>query len=191
MDQQSMILFYEQKLSHLITRISSLRVLVYNKMRENSITLTIQILIFQSSSLFQSNCIRRSNEEVKQVRCFCFPEMSWLLAEHKDRVIRAEGQVPCNRTVGRGLAKSNNLVFLSFDTVPEHIYLENMRRKHCLNSMRLALCLAMGSDRSIAKQGNSLLVLSLNRYVMTQIIYAYHFHQSQYFILRYFWRGNL
>ena len=41
--------------------------------------------------------------------------------------------------------------------VPKYIYLENLRRKHRLNPMRLALCLAMGNDRIIAKQGNSLL----------------------------------
>ena len=84
------------------------------------------------------------------------------------------------------MAKSNNLVFFSFDIVPKYIYLENVRRKHCLNPMRLALCLAMGSDRIIAKQGNSLLGLSLNRYVMTQIIYVYRLHRSQYFILKHF-----
>ena len=70
------------------------------------------------------------------------------------------------------LAKSNNLVFFSFDTVPKYIYLENVRRKHFSNPMRLALCLAMGSDRIIAKERNSILGLSLNRYVMTQIIYT-------------------
>ena len=68
--------------------------------------------------------------------------------------------------------------------VLKYIYLENEGRKHCLNPMRMALCLAMGSDTIIAKQGNGLLELLLNRYVMTQIIHVYHFHQSQYFILR-------
>ena len=63
--------------------------------------------------------------------------------------------------------------------VPKYIYLENLRRKHRLNPMRLALCLAMGSDRIIAKQGNSLMGLALNRYVLTQIIYVYRRHQSQ------------
>ena len=56
--------------------------------------------------------------------------------------------------------------------VPKYIYLENVRRKHCLNPMRMALYLAMGSDTVIAKQENSLLGLSLNRYVMTQIIHV-------------------
>ena len=57
--------------------------------------------------------------------------------------------------------------------VPKYIYLENVRRKHRLNRMRFALRLAMGSDRIIAKQRNSLLGLSLHRYVMTQIIYVF------------------
>ena len=106
-------------------------------------------------------------------------------------MLRTEDRGPYNKTADQVLAKSNNLVFFSFDMVPKYIYLENVRRKHCLNPMRLALCLAMGSDIIIAKQGNSLLGLSLNRYVMTQIIYVYHFHQGQYFILRHFWSGNL
>ena len=64
--------------------------------------------------------------------------------------------------------------------VPMYIYLENLENR--LNTMRLALCLAMGSDRIIAKQGNSLLGLSLNWYVMTQIVYVYHFYQSQFIL---------
>ena len=40
---------------------------------------------------------------------------------------------------------------------------------HLLNPMRLALCLEMGSDRIISKQGKSLMGLSLNLYVMTQV----------------------
>ena len=56
--------------------------------------------------------------------------------------------------------KSNNLAFFSFAMVSMYIYLENLENR--LNTMRLALCLAMGSDRIIAKQGNSLLGLSLN-----------------------------
>ena len=160
-------------------------------MRESSITLATQIWIFRPSSLFQSNCIHRSNEQVKQATCFYFPEMSWLLAEHKGLVLRAEGRGSHNRTAGRVLAKSNNLAFFSFDMVLKYIYLENVRRKHCLIPMRMALCLAMGSGTIIAKQGNSLLGLSLNRYVKTQIIYVYHFHQRQDFILRHFWWENL
>ena len=66
--------------------------------------------------------------------------------------------------------KSNNLVFFSFSTVPLYIYLENLENR--LNTMRFALCLAMGSDKIIAKQGNSLLGLSLNWYVMAQIVYV-------------------
>ena len=58
--------------------------------------------------------------------------------------------------------------------VPMYIYLENLENR--LNTMRFALCLAMGSDRIIAKQGNSLLGLSLNWYVMTQIVYVYQFY---------------
>ena len=57
--------------------------------------------------------------------------------------------------------------------VPMYIYLENLENR--LNTMRFGLCLAMGSDRIIAKQGNSLLGLSLNWYVMTQIVYVYDF----------------
>ena len=72
--------------------------------------------------------------------------------------------------------KSNNLVFFLFAMVPMYIYVENLENR--LNTMRFALCLAMGSDRIIAKQGNSLLGLSLNWYVMTQIVYVYHFYQS-------------
>ena len=55
-----------------------------------------------------------------------------------------------------------------------YIYSENLESQ--LNT--ILLCLAMGSDKIIAKQGNSLLVLSLNWYVMTQIVYVYHFYQS-------------
>ena len=144
------------------------------------------ISIFRSSSLFQSNCIYKSNEQVTQATCFYFHEMSWLLTEHKGQVLKAGVRVPYNRIAGRVLVKSNKLVFFSFGIVPKYIYLDSVRRKHCLNPMRLALCLAMGSDRIIAKQGNSLLGLSLNKYVMTQIIYVYHLHQSQYFILKHF-----
>ena len=49
------------KASPSVTRISSLRVSVHNKMRENSITLGTKNWIFRSSSLFQSNCTNRSN----------------------------------------------------------------------------------------------------------------------------------
>ena len=151
---------------------------------ENSNTkLAAQNWIFRYSNLLQSNCIHRSNEQVKQATCFYFPEISWLLAENKGRALRAEDRGPYNRTAGRVLAKSNNLVFFSFDMVPKYIYLENVRRKHCLNPMRLALCLAMGSDRIIAKQGNSLLGLSLNRYVMTNNL-CLPFAPGQFFILR-------
>ena len=38
-------------------------------------------------------------------------------------MLRAEGGVPYSRTMGRVLAKSNNLVFFSFDMVPKYIYL--------------------------------------------------------------------
>ena len=62
--------------------------------------------------------------------------------------------------------------------VSMHIYLENLENR--LNTMRFALCLAMGSDRIIAKQGNNLLGLSLNWYVVTPIVYVYHFYQSQF-----------
>ena len=60
--------------------------------------------------------------------------------------------------------------------VLKYIYLENVRQKHLL-AVSLALCLATSSDRIIAKQGNNLLGLSLNWYVIMQIVYVYHFHQ--------------
>ena len=50
----------------------------------------------------------------------------------------------------------------------------------------LCLCLTMGSDRIIAKEEKSLVVLSLNWYVMTQVGHVSHFYQRQYFILRHF-----
>ena len=74
--------------------------------------------------------------------------------------------------------KSNNLVFFSFSMVPMYTYFENLENR--LNTMRFALCLAVGSDRIIAKQGNSFLGLSLKWYVLTQIVYVYHFYESQF-----------
>ena len=64
------------------------------------------------------------------------------------------------RTVGWVLDKSNNIDFFSLAMVPMYVYLENLQ--NWLNTIRFALCLAMGSDRIIAKQGNNLLVLSLD-----------------------------
>ena len=64
------------------------------------------------------------------------------------------------RTVGWVLDKSNNIVSFSLAMVPMYVYLENL--ENWLNTIRFALCLAMGSDRIIAKQGNNLLVLSLD-----------------------------
>ena len=55
--------------------------------------------IFRPLSLFQSNCIHRSNEKEKQAICFNFPEISLLLADHESRVPGAEGQGPNNRTL--------------------------------------------------------------------------------------------
>ena len=101
--------------------------------------------------------------------------MSWLLAEH-------DGRGPYHKTSGWVSDKSKNLVFFSFVMVPMYIYLENLENR--LNTMLLALCFAMVSDRIIAKQGNSLLGLSLNWYVMTQIVYVYHFYQSQFTLFR-------
>ena len=92
--------------------------------------------------------------------------------------LEANDRWPYHRTVGCMPDKSNNLVFFLFPMVPMYIYLEKLENR--LNTMRLALCLALGSDRIIAKQGNSLLGLSLNWYVMTQIVYVYHFYQSQF-----------
>ena len=102
--------------------------------------------------------------------------MSWLLAEHEGRGLRIGGHI-----IGLRAGCRINLItlfFFSFSTVPLYIYLENLENR--LNTMRFALCLAMGSDRIIAKQGNSLLGLLLNWYVMTQIVYVYHFYQSQF-----------
>ena len=64
------------------------------------------------------------------------------------------------RTVGWVLDKSNNIVSFSLAMVPMYVYLENL--ENWLNTIRFALCLVMGSDRIIAKQGNNLLVLSLD-----------------------------
>ena len=106
--------------------------------------------------------------------------MSRLLAEHEGWGLRLGAEVwrTYHRTAGRMPDISNNLIFFPFTMVPMYIYLENLENQ--LNTIRLALCLAMGSDRIIAKQGNSLLGLSLNWYVMTQILYVYHFYQSQF-----------
>ena len=106
--------------------------------------------------------------------------MSWLLAEHEGWGLRLGAEVwrTYHRTAGRMPDISNNLIFFPFTMVPMYIYLENLENQ--LNTIRLALCLAMGSDRIIAKQGNSLLGLSLNWYVMTQILHVYHFYQSQF-----------
>ena len=89
-----------------------------------------------------------------------------------------EDRGPYHKTAGWVPNKSNNLVFFSFSMVPMYIYLKHLENR--LNTVRFALCLAMGSDRIIAKQGNSLLGLSMNWYVMTQIVYVYHFYQSQF-----------
>ena len=106
--------------------------------------------------------------------------MSWLLAKHEGRGLRlgAEDRWPYHMIAGWMPDKSNNLIFFPFAMVPMYIYLENL--ENWLNTTRLALCLAMGSDRIIAKQVNSLLRLSLNWYVMTQIVYVYHFYQSHF-----------
>ena len=91
---------------------------------ENSNTeLATQNWNFWSTSLFQRNCSHRSNKQVKQATCFYFQEMSWLPAEHKGQVLRTEGQVPYSANAERVLAKSNKLVFFSFDMVPKYIYL--------------------------------------------------------------------
>ena len=88
----------------------------------------------------------------------------------------AEDRGPYHRTTGWVSDKSNKLVFFSFAMVSMYIYLENLENR--LNTMRFALCLAMGSDRIIARQGNSFLRLSLDWCVMTRIVYVYHFYQS-------------
>ena len=101
--------------------------------------------------------------------------MSWLLAKHEGRGLRTRDHITGPRA---GCRMNLITFFFSFAMVSMHIYLENLENR--LNTMRFALCLAMGSDRIIAKQGNSLLVLSLNWYVMTQIVYVYHFYQNQF-----------
>ena len=126
--------------------------------------------------LFQGNCIHRSREQVKQATCFNFPEMSWLLAEHEDRGLRTGGHI-IKPPTGCWINLITLFLF-SFSVVPMYIYLENLG--NWLNNVRSALCLAMGSDRIIAKQGNNLLGLSLNWYVVTPIVYVYHFYQSQF-----------
>ena len=117
--------------------------------------------------------------------------MSWSLAQHDRRGLKlgSEDRGRYHRTAGWVPDKSNNLVFFSFAMVPMYIYLENLENR--LNTMRLALCLAMGSDRIIAKQGNSLLRLSLNWYVMTQIVYVYHFYQSQFTLFWHIFGGEV
>ena len=80
--------------------------------------------------------------------------------------------------------KSNSLVFFLFAMVPMYIYLENL--EHRLNTMRLAIFLAISSERIIAKQGNSLLGLSLNWYDANSLCLPFS-PESVYFILRHFW----
>ena len=52
--------------------------------------------------------------------------------------------------LGAGINLTTLLFFL-FAMVPKYIYLENVRHKHRLNPMRLALCLATSSDRITEK----------------------------------------
>ena len=63
--------------------------------------------------------------------------------------------------------------------VPMYIYLESS--ENWLNTVRFALCLAMGSDRIIAKQGNCLLGYDTNSLCLTFL------PELVYFILRDFW----
>ena len=116
--------------------------------------------------------------------------MSWLLAEHEGRGLRLgdKDRGPYHRTAGRVPDKSNSLIFFSFSMVPMYIYLENL--EHRLNTMRLALCLAMGSERMIAKHRNSLLGLSLNCFDANSLCLPFSL-EPVYFILRHFWWGGL
>ena len=68
--------------------------------------------------------------------------------------------------------------------VPKYIYLKNVRHKRWLNPMKLALCLAVGNERTIAKQVNSLLGLSLNWYVKNSLRLPF---SPGSVILRHFW----
>ena len=77
--------------------------------------------------------------------------------------------------------KPNNLVFFSFAMVPKDIYLENVWYKNRLNFMTLALCLAMGSDRIIVKQGIRLLGLLFDNANSLRLPFS---PESLYFILR-------
>ena len=65
-----------------------------------------------------------------------------------------------NHIIGPRTECRINLItlFFSFAMVPKYIYLEKARHKHLLNTVSLALCLATGSDRIIAKQGNNLII---------------------------------
>ena len=101
--------------------------------------------------------------------------MSWLLAKHEGRGLRTRDHITGLRA---GCRMNLITFFFPFAMVSMHIYLENLENR--LNTMRFALCLAMGSDRIIANQGDNLLGLSLNLYVMTQIVYVYHFYQSRF-----------
>ena len=65
-----------------------------------------------------------------------------------------------------------------------YIYLENL--ENLLSTMRFALCLAMGSDRIIAKKENSILRLSLNWYDTNSLCLPFLL-EPVYFILRYVW----
>ena len=113
MGQQSIILLYQQNFSHPLNRISSLRILGYNKMREDSITLVTQNEFFLSSNLFQSNCIHRSNEQVKQATCFNFPEMPRLLTQHEGRGLRTGRHI-----IGPRARWRINLITLFFSHLP-------------------------------------------------------------------------
>ena len=127
-------------------------------------------------NLFQGNYIHRSRKQVKQATCFNFPEMSWLLAEHEGQGLRTGGDIIKPPTGCR--INLITLFLFSLSVVPMYIYFKNLENR--FKNVRSPLCLAMTSDRIIAKQGNNLLGFSLNWYVMTPIVYVYHFYQSQF-----------
>ena len=86
-----------------------------------------------------------------------------------------------NRTASLVPHRSSNLVFFLICHGTRVYSFRKCAAQTSVNPKRLALCLAMSSDRIIAKQGNSLLGLSVNWYIMIQTVYTYHFQQSQLF----------
>ena len=99
--------------------------------------------------------------------------MSLLPAEHEIRRLGADSHGPNNRTL---------VLLCRTAFVISHV-VKTFVKPHEIGYVCLAVC----SGRIITKQGKSFVVLSLNWYVMTQIVYVSYFHQNQYFLLRHFW----